>query len=101
MNFHEYQEATAETDVSPGTKEYYVLGLIGEAGELANHLAKEQRDNTQHGEKIVGELGDILWFLTRLANYYGLNLEEIAAMNIGKLRSRKERGTISGSGDDR
>lgn len=51
--------------------------------------------------KIKKEIGDVLWYCAALANDFGLKLDDIAEQNINKLKSRKERGVISGSGDDR
>ncbi|MEL7340628.1 MAG: MazG nucleotide pyrophosphohydrolase domain-containing protein [Bacteroidota bacterium] len=47
------------------------------------------------------EMGDVLWYLAVGADEFGLSLSEIAAANIEKLASRKARGVIQGSGDDR
>ncbi len=47
------------------------------------------------------ELGDCLWFISILAFEAGLNLGEVAQENLDKLFSRKERGVLQGSGDDR
>lgn len=50
---------------------------------------------------IKKELGDVLWYLTALANELGLSLEEIMEANYTKLMKRKEQDKIKGSGDDR
>jgi hypothetical protein len=42
-----------------------------------------------------------MWYCATLANDLGYSLEEIAEMNIQKLESRKQRGMIGGSGDNR
>jgi NTP pyrophosphatase (non-canonical NTP hydrolase) len=47
------------------------------------------------------ELGDVLWYLTALAEDFALTLEDIAYTNVNKLESRAQRGVISGSGDNR
>jgi len=52
-------------------------------------------------EEIAKELGDVLWYLAQMASELGASLEDVARGNIEKLRSRKERGMISGSGDNR
>lgn len=51
--------------------------------------------------EIGKELGDVLWYLSVIAKYIGLTLEEVAQLNIDKLSSRKERNVIHGSGDNR
>lgn len=52
-------------------------------------------------KEIAKELGDVLWYVSTIAKYTGFNLEDLAKDNIAKLNSRKARGKISGSGDNR
>ena len=47
------------------------------------------------------EIGDVLWYLAALSQELGLELQDIAEQNIIKLQSRKDRGLLSGSGDNR
>lgn len=85
-------------------QEYLTLGLVAEAGEVAGKLAKYVRDDTgipQLKYDMAAELGDVLWFVATLADFYGYSLEEIAKQNIEKLSSRKQRNAIQGSGDTR
>ena len=51
--------------------------------------------------EIARELGDVLWMVTATANDIGFDLDEIAAMNLSKLKDRAKRGTLQGSGDNR
>lgn len=89
---------------------YPALKLAGEAGEVAEKLGKFMRDegyrpgdvmNAEQREKLVKELGDVLWYVANLAADLGVSLEHVAAVNLEKLQSRKARGVIAGSGDDR
>jgi len=50
---------------------------------------------------LAKELGDVLWYAAQLATEAGLELDAIAEANLEKLLSRKERGVLQGSGDDR
>ena len=78
------------------------LGLVGEAGEVAEKLKKSLRDNTNLDKKeMMKELGDVLFYVAALANLYGGTLQSVAEMNVDKLDSRQKRGTIKGSGDNR
>jgi NTP pyrophosphatase (non-canonical NTP hydrolase) len=113
FGFNEYQLATADTALYPGAEEgtldavvYCTLGLAGEAGEIPNKIKKIIRDNgseiTDEVRYAVGaEIGDVLWYAARLADELGLSLEGIAENNLEKLASRRERGVIAGSGDNR
>ena len=105
----EYQQKASETAIFPKEKalEYITLGLTGEAGEIANKVKKLIRDGadkeTLEQKKIeIGyEIGDVLWYCAMLTKEVGMNLGHVMENNINKLHSRKERGTISGSGDNR
>lgn len=78
------------------------LGLVGEAGEVAEKIKKLIRDDTRFNDKdILKELGDVLFYATALANFYGGNLGVLVGMNVEKLDGRQARGTLKGSGDNR
>ena len=78
------------------------LGLIGESGEIAEKIKKLLRDNTKvEAEDIIKELGDVAFYLTALANYFGSDLTDVLGINMNKLNDREERGVLSGSGDNR
>ena len=98
---------------------YMMLNLVGEVGELASKVAKAIRKGeatTSNGhlrhpstrriddeleEAMMLESGDILWELAGLCSVMGWDLDEVARMNLDKLASRKQRGVIDGSGDNR
>lgn len=85
---------------------YPILGLVGEAGEIANKAKKIARDNggqmdTEAVEDIEKELGDIGWYFAAIATELRTKLSVIASANISKLFSRRERGVLGGSGDNR
>lgn len=78
------------------------LGLVGEAGEVAEKVKKLLRDKTRFSSAdIIKELGDVVFYATALANYYNSDLQGILDTNVDKLDGREERGTLSGSGDER
>tara|TARA_B110000908_G_scaffold46195_1_gene56252 strand:- start:4227 stop:4550 length:324 start_codon:yes stop_codon:yes gene_type:complete len=78
------------------------LGLIGESGEIAEKIKKLLRDNTKvEAQDIIKELGDVAFYLTALANYFGSSLDEVLDLNMIKLNDRQERGVLAGSGDNR
>ena len=84
------------------------LGLAGETGEVLEIIKKMIRDKggvfetaQEDREKLRKELGDVLWYLSALAFYNDIRLEDIAKTNLEKLASRQRRDKIHGSGDDR
>lgn len=108
MNFQEYQERTNLTarEEIRDSLEYAVLGLAGEAGEVADKTKKLIRDlggtpSIEWKNAVAKELGDVLWYVQRVSMLIGYDLETIAKMNIYKLEDRMRRGTLQGSGDDR
>ena len=50
---------------------------------------------------IIKELGDCLFYITAIANYLGDDLQAVADANMAKLKDRKKRDVIQGSGDNR
>lgn len=112
MTFDEYQEEALKTDHSVGSAtvsdQFFaiVLGLAGEIGEVSEKFKKiywhkKGEWDDENKKEIAKELGDILWYISSLANHTGIPLEEIAKNNIEKLRSRVERGVHLGWGDNR
>jgi NTP pyrophosphatase (non-canonical NTP hydrolase) len=104
--FNEYQKHIEKFCVYPADRalEYTVLGLTNEAGEVAGKLKKYLRADTSLDvleEQLEAELGDVLFYLSRVASHVGLTLSEIAEANVEKLESRLARGVIRGDGDTR
>jgi len=85
-------------------RHYVTVGLAAEVGELLSVIVKPLRDSID-GEPdraaITKELGDILWFISAVAEAYGIKLHDVVKANVDKLISRWERDVISGSGDNR
>jgi NTP pyrophosphatase (non-canonical NTP hydrolase) len=84
---------------------YSGLGL-GEAGEVQNKLKKIIRDSggkitDKARVDIVKELGGVLWYVAACADELGVDLHEVAMLNIAQLRDRASRNVLKGAGDDR
>ena len=78
------------------------LGLVGEAGEVAEKVKKMVRDKARYSnDELLNELGDVLFYTTALANLYGGTIKSIIELNMEKLDGRMDRGTLRGSGDNR
>jgi|SRR5688500_2538453 len=98
MTFEEYEreriafQGAATHDVRDGLI-VGALGLAGEAGEAVELIKK----HAFHGklferEKLLVELGDVLWYVMYLANKADSSLEEVARLNNAKLRARYPNG---------
>lgn len=110
MTFNEYQEkahrTSFDTEIGGDTLLYPVLGLIGEAGELANKIKKIYRDkngvlNESDRSDILKETQDCTWYLAEIFTQLGVKFDDMVQANIAKLADRAERGVIGGSGDNR
>lgn len=112
LTFEQYQLRSAETAVYPEVGTGSILAIaycglgLGEAGEVQGKLKKILRDDNgvitdEKRKALRGEIGDVLWYLANLAGELDMGLEDIAQENIDKLASRRERGVLGGSGDNR
>lgn len=110
MTFDEYQKKALTTASTTGDEFkdllHWALGITGEAGEVAEKLKKIIRDKQGQVSKadkieLAKETGDVLWYLAVFAEHLGISFESIAQDNLAKLQSRKSRGVIGGSGDNR
>ena len=92
MTLNEYQELAART-INPKLmshqKEFHALtGLVAEVGELHSIYQKELQGHKFNEGHLLKECGDILWMLAELLTAGGHTLEEVAVMNIDKLKAR-------------
>ena len=109
MNLNDYQTKALRTANPRDRKNelfHLLLGLCGEAGEIAEKTKKIIRDKDSDFQQLdkddlTKELGDVLWHIAVLADYFDIPLEAVGQKNIEKLASRKQRGVIGGSGDNR
>jgi NTP pyrophosphatase (non-canonical NTP hydrolase) len=96
MNMNEYQklaQRTANTKLPSAKIENGILGLNGESGECADIVKKCLfQGHELDREKLIEELGDVLWYCAELAAGLGVGLEEVARRNIDKLRRRYPEG---------
>jgi NTP pyrophosphatase (non-canonical NTP hydrolase) len=115
MKLNEYQTEAQSFAVNDDLM-HFTFGLLEEAGEAAGVLKRVYRDDVGYvdinndcqyqmsymaRDKLILELGDILWHVALVANNLGYSLEAVADLNLQKLESRKQRDMIKGSGDDR
>ncbi len=85
-----YMEFTRKTAKYPKRreKEYLMIGLMNEAGEVGGAYKKEIRDRVNNEDLIIDEMGDVLWYLTRLCDVYGIKISELMVNNMDKLFNR-------------
>lgn len=69
------------------------VGLAGEAGEVSEMIKKGIFH--QHGldrEKLIKELGDVLWYVAALCTRLDVPMGEVMARNVAKLKERYPAG---------
>ncbi len=89
MKLKEYHDKAMSTNAeSSDNIVYSLLGLNAEVGVEATYLRNE----------LLKEVGDVLWFCAHLSRQLGSTLDEVAKMNIEKLRDRAMRNVIIGEG---
>lgn len=92
MTGNEYQRLALRT--ASGIEQYDltlngVMGLNGEAGECIDIVKKHLfQGHPLDTDKLVDELGDVLWYVAITADGIGVPLEDIMQHNIDKLRKR-------------
>jgi NTP pyrophosphatase (non-canonical NTP hydrolase) len=104
LNTVEYSEWVENKIMTEGETRLIenTLGLVGEAGEVAEKVKKLLRDKTRFSpEDIIKELGDVVFYATALANYFGGDLAAVIEKNVMKLDDREARGVLGGNGDNR
>jgi NTP pyrophosphatase (non-canonical NTP hydrolase) len=97
LTFAEYQQLAQRTANTKLDWEKRLsaagLGVCGEAGEVADHIKKY----IAHGhkldrEKIIKEIGDVLWYLSEISTLLEENLSDVAYKNYEKLAKRYPEG---------
>lgn len=111
IDLEQYKEFTRETALEQTTSDtegvdqfdammFNTLGLNGEAGEVAEKVKRVRRGDGDPSE-IGEELGDVMWYLARIADEADIDLEDVVLDNMAKLHNRQAADAIKGSGDGR
>jgi len=103
MNLEEYSAFVEGKMLTKGTDRLAenTLGLVGEAGEVAEKIKKRFRDGKLDREAVQKELGDVLFYWVALHNLLGISTDHTIEVNVNKLNDRQARGVLGGSGDNR
>lgn len=100
-SFDEYQQAQVDfLPMRPDKLTYSILGLAGEAGEVAEAYKKAMRRGPPEdvvmdydaSDALILELGDVLWYIAKIARELGVPLSEVARRNTEKIEHRVEHG---------
>jgi len=101
MDLKEYQELCKKTAKDYNGDEIEIfnwgLGIAGEAGDVASCIKKvHAHKNEALKDGIKENLGDTLWYIAMICNFYGWSLEEVLKENVEKLSKRYPEGFTHG-----
>ena len=93
MTIDEYGRWAAE-DRSVGRSRderliYCALGLFGEAGELADTIRKMMREGTLDQDRLLNELGDVLYHWAGLVAELGQTPSEMLTRSRSNIEARR------------
>lgn len=96
MQMNEYQRLAART-INPKLhstqKMYHALhGMASEIGEIHGLFQKDYQGHEIDPQHLKKELGDLLWMAAELCTAMDWTLEDVAQMNIDKLKERYPEG---------
>ncbi len=100
INIKEYQEACKKTAKKGESRKMEIcnwgLGIVGEAGDVASCIKKDIfHENSKVREGIKENVGDMMWYIGMICNFYGWSLDEILSENLEKLEKRYASGKFS------
>lgn len=99
MDFNQYQRLSSRTaNGKPGEDllTNFALGISAESGEVADLIKKYRfHGHPLDRANLIKELGDVLWYLSQVANLAAIDLDEVAQANIAKLMKRYPDGFSS------
>ncbi|MDP3991177.1 MAG: nucleoside triphosphate pyrophosphohydrolase family protein [Candidatus Nealsonbacteria bacterium] len=95
-NLKEYQELCKKTAQKHQDKEKeiftWALGMAGEAGDVAGCIKKTVSHKNDQKAGIKENLGDTMWYMAMICNFFGWDFDEVLAENIKKLEKRYPKG---------
>jgi len=96
MNLNDYQKLVLRTATTYDDRDKEIanwgLGIAGEAGDVASCIKKTIYHKNDQTAGVRENLGDTMWYLAMICNFYGWKLEDVLAENIEKLRQRYPEG---------
>lgn len=100
MNANDYQQLALRSEAPGRSRDERLLnaalGLCGEAGEWADTLKKHVfHAHPLDRDALSKELGDILWYVALACDALELQMSDVMAENIEKLRQRYPEGFSS------
>lgn len=92
----DYQELCKKTAKSFDNKDLEIstwgLGLTGEAGDVAGCIKKTFAHDNDQRAGIKENIGDTMWYLAMICNFFGWDMQQVLEENIAKLEKRFPQG---------
>jgi len=107
LGIGDFKEVDTTDAINSAVPEVTLLvELVVASGQTAEIIKKTMRDNGGqitdiNKVKVEVNVNKIVELIGHIINRKGLHLLEVMTTNIDKLQSRKNRGVITGSGDNR
>lgn len=99
MNFKKYQRQAYYAIPTHETKKeeimHWAIGLSEECGEVSSIVKHKYYGGCYTKEKMVEELGDMLWYLSALCTSLGISLADVADFNLLKITYRYPNGEFN------
>lgn len=97
MEIKEFQNKSRRTAQFTGSEHEKVcnmcMGIAGESGEIIDYLKKVGfHGHSFDKQKLINEIGDLMWYITNLATYFNIDMAEVLTANIEKLKIRYPNG---------
>ncbi len=96
ITLREYQKLCKRTVKDFGSKEREILvwglGIAGEAGDVASCIKKTIAHDNDQRDGIKENLGDTLWYVAMICNFFDWDLQDVLDENMEKLKKRYPNG---------
>ena len=96
MNLKEYQETCKKTSEKFETDEKEILtwglGVAGEAGDVVSCIKKTFSHNNDQKLGIRENIGDTMWYIAMICNFFNWDMDKVLEENIEKLKKRYPNG---------
>lgn len=89
--------AAAKRTINPSldmrdAREHALHGIASECGEIHGLYQKVYQGHELSKERVMDEMGDLMWFIMELCFAEGIDPQEVLEYNIDKLRKRYPEG---------
>lgn len=98
-NLADYSDREYETDYSLRLRDCFEMAVNGKSPDT--EAMKELAIDTVGAIEGFDNVHNVIFWLACLAKRQGYTLEQVAEINLAKLRDRQARGVICGNGDER